>query len=563
MKLRYGLVLAVSAALLTGGAEMAAASTAPGEGNAAMASGGAAMARSVNVRALAAGRQLPAHGSALGALGRNGKPAGSTLPVRAASGRKPAPTAPASHPGGPNMGPAAHGSHTTIIRSAAANHPATTQRASAAHAAIPPAPPTRVNANFRGVTQPGANCGNCQPPDPNAAVGRYQIAEAVNLRMQVYNKGGGAECGIGLNTFLNTTSALSDPHIQYDNLNNRYSMVVTVIPAAGATPSLYLLASQSSNACGAWWIYQLTFNGSFYPAGTLLDYPYLGQDRVSLLLSSNNFCCGSSLSYINSAAFSISKALVYSGAPVSFTSYAVAFSTAPVSVSGIPIAATQNTYFLASVPGSGYDLYRMTTGPNNPIVFQAAVSAPFSAPTRRVLQPGTSQTLDPLDGRIVWSPVLSQNYIWFAHGIDLTGYPSVRYGAISVLSNTATVATAFHNATSDDFNPSIGVADAGTNVVYIWLNWAYTDTPNNVATTDTSNGVLPGTGVPNEIGTDRVLVHGSSTSSNFRFGDFSSVEVDPTAASSTCPAGRTAVTNQEYFTSSGQWATRVARLSFC
>lgn len=205
----------------------------------------------------------------------------------------------------------------------------------------------------------------------------------------------------------------------------------------------------------------MTFSGSFYPAGTVLDYPYLGQDRVSLLLSSNNFCCAASFTYRNSAAFSISKALVYSGAGFSFTSYGVAFSTAPVTVSGIPIAATTNTYFLASVPGFGYDLYRMTTGPNNPIVLQAAIKSPFTAPTRRVNQPGTTQTLDPLDGRIDWAPVQSQNFIWFARGIDMSGFPGVRYGAISVLSNTATVATAFHNATSDDFNPSIGVADAG------------------------------------------------------------------------------------------------------
>jgi hypothetical protein len=75
--------------------------------------------------------------------------------------------------------------------------------------------------------------------------------------------------------------------------------------------------------------------------------------------------------------------------------------------------------------------------------------------------------------------------------------------------------------------------------------------------------VLPGAGVPNLIGTDRTLVTGFRTGSNFRFGDFSSVEVDPTAASGSCPAGRTAVTNQEYFTGNGQWATRLARLSFC
>jgi hypothetical protein len=59
------------------------------------------------------------------------------------------------------------------------------------------------------------------------------------------------------------------------------------------------------------------------------------------------------------------------------------------------------------------------------------------------------------------------------------------------------------------------------------------------------------------------LLTGSSTSTNTRFGDFSSLEVDPSAASSSCPAGRTAVLAQQYFNSSGNWVTRIARASFC
>jgi len=557
VKLRYGLALVVSAAFLAGSAGLASAAQ-PGSASratATTASGGVATARSVNLRALAAGRQIPAHAGAVGTLGLDGRPAGAGLPARRSHGYKVAPRAPGSRPPGPNSARRA--------RSAASARTTAGLRPAATHRAVPRTPPTTVNANFSGVSQATSNCGGCQPPDPNAAVGLTQIAEAVNLRLEVYSKTGAVQCGIGLNTFLGTTSALSDPRVQYDSLYNRFSMVVTVVPTPGATPALYVLASQTASACGSWWVYRMSFFGSSYPAGTLLDYPYLGQDRVSLLFSSNNFCCAATFHYINSAAFSISKARVYSGAGVGFSSYRVAFSTAPVTVSGIPIAPTSNTYFLASVPGYGYDLYRMTTGPNNPIVLQAAISSPFIAPTRRVNQPGTTQTLDPLDGRIPWAPIQSQNFLWFAHGMDLSGYPAIRYGAIGVLSNSAFVATAFHSATSDDFNPSIGVADAGSNAIYAWVNWAYTDTPRFVSTSDTINGVLPGAGVPNLIGTDRTLVTGFRTSSNFRFGDFSSVEVDPTAATGSCPAGRTAVTNQEYFTANGQWATRVARLSFC
>jgi hypothetical protein len=217
---------------------------------------------------------------------------------------------------------------------------------------------------------------------------------------------------------------------------------------------------------------------------------------------------------------------------------------------------TTTTYWLASVPGTGYDLYKMPTSPAGAITLQATISSPFSAPPRRVLQPGTSQTLDPLDGRIVWAPVQDDNFVWFSHGMNISGYPGIRYGAINVTSNTATVAMAFHSATSDDFNPSIGVSDAGNGLIHAWLNWAYTDTAANRPTSDTVNGVLPGQGVPNETGTDLTLVTGSSTSSNFRFGDFSSVAVDPTSG------GLTAVTAQEYFIGSGLWRTRIARVSF-
>jgi len=298
----------------------------------------------------------------------------------------------------------------------------------------------------------------------------------------------------------------------------------------------------------------MTFSGPSYPAGTLLDYPYLGQDRVSILSSTNNFSFTNA--YIGSTAFAVPKSAAYIGAGFSFHSYPVAFSTAPVTVAGIPMFSTATTYWLASVPGTGYDLYRMPTSPAGAITLQATISSPFSAPTRRVRQPGTAQTLDPLDGRIPWAPVQDGNFVWFAHGMDISGYPGIRYGAIGVTSNAAFVATAYHSGTSDDFNPSIGVSDAGGGLIHAWLNWAYTDTPVNRPTSDTVNGVLPGQGVPNEIGTDLTLVIGSSTASNFRFGDFSSVSVDPTSG------GLTAVTAQQYFNASGQWTTRIARLSF-
>src|SRR5439155_15438920 len=113
--------------------------------------------------------------------------------------------------------------------------------------------------------------------DVNAAVGVSQVVETVNLRLQVFTKTGLAACaGVSLNTFLGTSDSLSDPRVQYDNVNGRYSFSVTVIPASGsAVPAIWVAASQSSNACGGWFLFRVTFAGGPFPAGTLLHYPIL------------------------------------------------------------------------------------------------------------------------------------------------------------------------------------------------------------------------------------------------------------------------------------------------
>lgn len=536
-----GLLLAAGAASVTAPALASAATTSPHARAVATGGHGTAHVLSpVSLRAAAAGRQLPARGRSTGPLGRDGKPAGAALPVRASKGVKPRPASSPRLPGGPNSTNGARPSQVTtpdrVIR--------------------PLAPFSTVNANFAGATQGNSSCGQCQPPDPSAGVSTTEIAHTVNLQLLVFNKSGGLLCSVGLNTFLGTSDSLSDPRIQWDNVNNRWSLVLIPVPAsASAAPAEWLAASTGPDACGSWFRYRITFSGASFPAGALLDYPYLGQDRTSILSSTNNFSFAGS--YIVSTAFAIPKAAVYAGLGFSFSAFNVAFSTAPVTVAGIPMFTTTTTYWLASVPGTGYDLYAMPTTPAGAITLQAIISAPFSAPTRRVNQPGSGlPTLDPLDGRIDWAPVQDGNFVWFAHGINVGGFPGVRYGAIGVTTNTAFTAQARHSSTSDDFNPSIGVSDAGGNTNHIWVNWAYDDAPAGVATSDTINGVAPGGGIPNLIGTDLTLVTGSTTSTNFRFGDFSSVAVDPSSG------GTSAVSSNEFFFSGAPWATDVAETSF-
>ncbi|MGI8752538.1 MAG: hypothetical protein ACR2MN_09540 [Acidimicrobiales bacterium] len=57
----------------------------------------------------------------------------------------------------------------------------------------------------------------------------------------------------------------------------------------------------------------------------------------------------------------------------------------------------------------------------------------------------------------------------------LRASPLVEYGAINESTLAVTSAFAYTSCTSDDWNPSIAVSDAGSGNQYVFVNWAYTD----------------------------------------------------------------------------------------
>ena len=425
------------------------------------------------------------------------------------------------------------------------------------HAVAAPhlAPP--VSSNFDGIGQLGG-CGNCGvPPDPNAATSGAEIVELVNTFIQVTDTTGTVLCGGGvtLNRLLRSTDSLTDPRVQFDNVHQRFSLAVTVAPASNsATPAMWVAASDSADACGTWRVYRLTFSGSPFPGGTFLDFPMLGQDTNALLISTRNLTPTSR----NFTVFGLPKAAIYAGAAVSFSTFNVASLTAPVTNAGQPMISSPFSFFLAAVPGTGYRLFRLTNsgGAGATLTLQATISSPFKAPTGEANQPGTSSTVDSSDGNILASPYFDGTSIWFTHVFDLVGFPTVRYGAVKVSTNTVATAVAFHSGTSDDFNPSlaVGLNPSGTSV---YLNWAFTDAPARTATSDVIDALPAGQPIGNLIGTGAVYAAGSITSQT-RFGDFSSVAIDPQVPGGTC-----AVAAQQYFGVGGTWNTRLARVGTC
>jgi hypothetical protein len=446
-------------------------------------------------------------------------------------------------------------------RSAAENGRAvtgTTKPVVAADAVVTPNTAPHISSNFDGINQ-NVGCSFCTVPDATAASSLSQIVEVTNRFIQVHNRTGVIQCGGGvtLNRLLRSSDELIEPRLQFDMVNNRFSLVVMIIPPnSAATPAIYAAASTTADACGTWNTFRLTFNGGPFPAGTSLNFPILGQDRTALLMSTRNFTPSGAESF---TVFGLSKSTVYNGGQLSFATFNTASQVAPVTNAGQPMVSSPFSYFLGSVPGTGYRLYRLSNsgGPGATLTLQSTIGGVFTAPTRLARQPGAIG-LDASQGDILSTPYYDGTSIWFAHAVDLAGFPAVRYGAVNVSTNTVQLGIAYHSGTSDDFNPSIavGLSPAGP-VVY--LNWVFTDVPVGTGVSLIVDGLSAGQQITGLIGTGNVYLFGATSDNRTSlFGEYSSASIDPGAANGGC-----AVTAQEYFGADGTWHTRLARMGVC
>jgi hypothetical protein len=261
--------------------------------------------------------------------------------------------------------------------------------------------------------------------------------------------------------------------------------------------------------------------------------------------------------------FGLPKATIYSAAHVDFNSFQVDSLTAPITNAGQPMIASPASFFLAAVPGTGYKLYRLTnSGGAGASLTKVTIADPFSAPSRKVNQPGTGTLrLDASDGNITSFPYFDGTFIWFAHVGDDDGFPTVRYGKVDTRSNVVETTFAFHSGSSDDFNPSVavGFTPQGEKV---FLNWVFTDslagtaTSNVFASGDASRPLVTIAGPGTLDATGGIASGCDIGDGSCRFGDFSSVAVDPNISG--C-----AFATQEYFAASGKWKTRITPIGAC
>jgi hypothetical protein len=191
----------------------------------------------------------------------------------------------------------------------------------------------------------------------------------------------------------------------------------------------------TSDACGAWVTYSLEASEADTPQGSFIDEPVIGQDRDAFLFGGASYNSPVRRGKLQQRRdvqvvrgillpeeLFLRLQLHGQHLPV----FHRAHYAAPASSGGSPMITTTHSYFVASLPSAGYELYRMdnsgTPGGTTFALHSSFASAQATAPpTRDAGQPGTQNLIEleaeqpNLSTRIASSPTFDGTRIWFTH----------------------------------------------------------------------------------------------------------------------------------------------------
>src|SRR6184192_3331265 len=175
--------------------------------------------------------------------------------------------------------------------------------------------------NFDGIPFPGVGC-NCAPPDTNGAVGKTQYVQIVNEGYQVFDKATGNSV-LGPNSISSIwtgfggaceTGGNGDPVILYDHLADRW--VVTQFAKAtsnGPITDECVAVSVTADATGSYYRYGFHLGSNFY------DYPHLSVWPDGYYMSMNVFN-STGTAYLGPQAFAFDRSKMIAGLTATFVS---------------------------------------------------------------------------------------------------------------------------------------------------------------------------------------------------------------------------------------------------
>jgi len=150
--------------------------------------------------------------------------------------------------------------------------------------ALPRAPIVLVGPNFAGAT----DVDGLMPPDTHGAVGLDHFVEVTNSHIDIFLRTNPSQrTSISLAAFFGYSArVLFDPRAVYDSVWNRWVVTADAFQESSTRQLFFVAISTTSNPLGPYFIYALnvTFN-----AGDFWDYPQLGYDQDSIIITANVF----------------------------------------------------------------------------------------------------------------------------------------------------------------------------------------------------------------------------------------------------------------------------------
>lgn len=415
--------------------------------------------------------------------------------------------------------------------------------------------------NFNGVSANGY-----APPDTNGSAGDTQFLETTNVEFEVWDKATGTKL-LGpalIDTLWNGFSGIcssgngGDPVVVYDKTANRW-----VVSQLNDTYNGWCMAvSTSDDATGSYYRYEFDFGNN------LPDYPKLGVWPDAYYWSANMFRNGSSFMGAQACAFDRASMLTGGAAnAICFQESTSVASLLPSDLDGsTPPPAGEPDFYLELETTSSLGLFKFH------VDFATPSNSTFTGPTSIAVnsfneacgggtcipQEGTAQQLDSLGDRLMFRNAYrnfgSSEALVVDHSVAAGSGVGVRWYEIQNPNGTPTVAQ------QGTFAPDS---------TYRWMGSIAMDSAGDLAVgySASSSSIYPAIRYAGRVPSDPAgsleseasIIEGSGSQTNglSRWGDYSSMSIDP---SDDCTFWYT----NEYLQANGSfnWNTRVAAFKF-
>lgn len=432
----------------------------------------------------------------------------------------------------------------------------------------------RNGTNFANSAGAGASC-HCAPPDVDFAVGRSRVVEVVNTTVDVYTKGTSTTGPAllkrtSLRSFfgLSSSERITDPRVVYDNIWNRWIIVMTRVSASSTDTvhRFFLAVSTSSDPAGSYFKYRVSFNFNVTPDGDWMDFPGLGFDQDAIAITGVVFDTPAG-GYKGSIIIGIPKARAYNGLGFSFNF--PAFSTGVIQPN-IELDQNSRMFLTSARPDLDQIQVFTCTELEKPGATSCALTGGIPVGFDMQLppnaqQPGSSVPIDTLDARFINRGYQMGSSVWQVQTINDAGLATPRFYQINAATN-AIIQQGFFFAsgTSQDYNASIAANQLGE----AFVTWNMSNASTFIRVRFSGRQAGDPLGSMNSPG---VLLFASANTYTLattgepprRWGDYSGTALDPSAYSSTCGSQRRAWVANERAVPDGTWGSRFGRIGYC